>query len=287
MTEPAVVSQPSLEQLRAEAMEWAQKPRGRGAWYVTEHMVRAMRAYGWTIIVSGLGQPIVYLLGVAVGLAALIQAPDPGRRPGGVLPRVRRAGAADDVDDRHRERGVHVSRHVGVQVAAVLLRLQRVAPLVPADRDRCGLRRHRADGRRRGGLRRLPLPLRRDSGPVPRVADDLRRPPRRTGVRHPADGVRRVDRRRQGPVRPRAAVPLHADVPLLRHVLPPRDPSAVAAVDRVGLAAVARVGARPVPDLRPADRPGDALHPRRLSRRLEHASATSSARRVFERRLAK
>ncbi|MGC5222344.1 ABC transporter permease [Micromonospora sp. DT81.3] len=75
MTEPAVVAQPSLEQLRAEAMEWAQKPRRRGAWYVTEHMVRAMRAYGWTIVVSGLGQPIVYLLGVAVGLAALIQAP--------------------------------------------------------------------------------------------------------------------------------------------------------------------------------------------------------------------
>ena len=44
-------------------------------WYVTEHMVRAMRAYGWTIIVGALGQPILYLLGLAVGLAALIDAP--------------------------------------------------------------------------------------------------------------------------------------------------------------------------------------------------------------------
>ncbi|MCR2763995.1 ABC transporter permease [Microbacterium sp. zg.B48] len=55
-------------------MQWGRKPRALGAWYVTEHMVRAMRAYGWTIIVGALGQPILYLLGLAVGLAALIQA---------------------------------------------------------------------------------------------------------------------------------------------------------------------------------------------------------------------
>ena len=45
-----------------------------GTWYVAEHMVRAMRAYGWTIVVGALGQPILYLLGLAVGLAALIDA---------------------------------------------------------------------------------------------------------------------------------------------------------------------------------------------------------------------
>lgn len=66
---------PTIEQLRAEAMEWGRKPRRYGTWYVTEHMVRAMRAYGWTIIVGALGQPILYLLGLAVGLAALIDAP--------------------------------------------------------------------------------------------------------------------------------------------------------------------------------------------------------------------
>lgn len=65
----------SLDALRAEAMEWGRKPRAYGTWYVTEHMVRAMRAYGWTIIVGALGQPILYLLGLAVGLAALIDAP--------------------------------------------------------------------------------------------------------------------------------------------------------------------------------------------------------------------
>ncbi|MET0673342.1 MAG: ABC transporter permease [Microbacterium pygmaeum] len=72
---PTSVAAPSLEELRAEAMAWGRRPRGRGAWYVTEHMVRAMRAYGWTIVVGALGQPIIYLLGLGLGLAALIQAP--------------------------------------------------------------------------------------------------------------------------------------------------------------------------------------------------------------------
>jgi len=71
----AVSSSPSLDELRAEAMQWGRAPRARGTWYVTEHMVRAMRAYGWTIVVGAVGQPILYLLGLAVGLAALIQAP--------------------------------------------------------------------------------------------------------------------------------------------------------------------------------------------------------------------
>lgn len=71
----AVATEPTLDELRAEAMEWGRKPRGLGSLYVTEHMVRAMRAYGWTIIVGALGQPVLYLLGLAVGLAALIDAP--------------------------------------------------------------------------------------------------------------------------------------------------------------------------------------------------------------------
>ncbi|MER7796715.1 ABC transporter permease [Microbacterium sp. NPDC096154] len=66
---------PSLDELRAEALQWGRRPRRFGSWYVTEHMVRAMRAYGWTIVVGAIGQPIMYLLGLALGLAALIQAP--------------------------------------------------------------------------------------------------------------------------------------------------------------------------------------------------------------------
>lgn len=75
MTSPATVTHPTLDELRAEATAWARKPRRRGTWYVTEHMVRAMRSYGWTIIVGAVGQPILYLLGLAVGLAALITVP--------------------------------------------------------------------------------------------------------------------------------------------------------------------------------------------------------------------
>lgn len=75
MSDTAQSAQPSLDELRAEAMEWGRKPRRFGSWYVTEHMIRAMRAYGWTIVVGALGQPVLYLLGLAAGLAALIQAP--------------------------------------------------------------------------------------------------------------------------------------------------------------------------------------------------------------------
>ncbi|WP_375384668.1 ABC transporter permease [uncultured Microbacterium sp.] len=71
----ATIAQPSLDDLSAEAMAWGRKPRVFGGWYVTEHMVRAMRAYGWTIVVGAIGQPVVYLLGLALGLAALIQVP--------------------------------------------------------------------------------------------------------------------------------------------------------------------------------------------------------------------
>ncbi|MEI2269096.1 ABC transporter permease [Microbacterium sp. No. 7] len=75
MSETTRAQQPTLDELRAEAMEWGRKPRRFGSWYVTEHMVRAMRAYGWTIVVGALGQPVLYLLGLAAGLAALIRTP--------------------------------------------------------------------------------------------------------------------------------------------------------------------------------------------------------------------
>lgn len=66
---------PTLDELRAEAMRAARKPRAFGWFYVLEHMVRAMRAYGWTIVASALGQPLLYLFGLALGLAALISTP--------------------------------------------------------------------------------------------------------------------------------------------------------------------------------------------------------------------
>ena len=66
---------PPLDELRAEALAWGRKPRVRGGWYAVEHMLRAMRAYGWTIVVGALGQPIIYLLGLGIGLAAILDMP--------------------------------------------------------------------------------------------------------------------------------------------------------------------------------------------------------------------
>lgn len=65
----------TLDELRAEALAAARRTRRHGAWYVAEHIVRAMRAYGWTLVVGAVGQPVLYLVGLALGLAALIQAP--------------------------------------------------------------------------------------------------------------------------------------------------------------------------------------------------------------------
>jgi lipooligosaccharide transport system permease protein len=65
----------SLAELRSEALAWGRKPRRFGGLYVTEHMVRSLRAYGWTIVFSAFTQPIVYLFGLALGLAALLDAP--------------------------------------------------------------------------------------------------------------------------------------------------------------------------------------------------------------------
>ena len=162
------------------------------------------------------------------------------RRGGSLLPRVRGARSPDDLHDRGGDRGIHVPRHGRIQVAALLLRLQCVRALVRADRDGRRPRSGRPHDRRRRRVHAVPLPVRRDSRSGDRMAVDLHRDPRRTRVRHPADGLRGFDRRRQGPVRTGSALRLHADVPLLRHVLSARVPAALAAVDRLDLAAVAR-----------------------------------------------
>lgn len=56
------------------AMVSGAKPRRWGAFYVAEHRLLAMRAYLRTIIVTGFGNPLVYLFGLGVGLARLINA---------------------------------------------------------------------------------------------------------------------------------------------------------------------------------------------------------------------
>ncbi|GAA3816874.1 ABC transporter permease [Cellulomonas soli] len=58
-----------------EAMVAAARPRRLGAFYVAEHRLRAMRAYGWTLVIGSVGNPLLYLLGIGLGLAAFIDQP--------------------------------------------------------------------------------------------------------------------------------------------------------------------------------------------------------------------
>ena len=61
--------------VRDEALAAAVRPRRFGAWYVAEHRLRSMRAYGGTIVAGGIGQPLLYLLGIGLGLAAFLDQP--------------------------------------------------------------------------------------------------------------------------------------------------------------------------------------------------------------------
>ena len=54
------------------ALAGGAKPRRWGSWYVAEHRIRGMRAYYQTILATSIGNPLVYLFGLGVGLAALV-----------------------------------------------------------------------------------------------------------------------------------------------------------------------------------------------------------------------
>ncbi len=62
-------------QMADAARAGATKPRKFGAWYIAEHQLLQMRAYGWTVVMSGIGSPLVYLLGIGLGLAAFLDVP--------------------------------------------------------------------------------------------------------------------------------------------------------------------------------------------------------------------
>lgn len=59
----------------AAAHDGAVKPRRFGTWYVAEHHLINMKAYGWTIVVGSIGNPLLYLIGIGMGLAAFINQP--------------------------------------------------------------------------------------------------------------------------------------------------------------------------------------------------------------------
>ncbi|WP_368389635.1 ABC transporter permease [Micrococcus sp.] len=50
----------------------AARVRRRGVWYFAEHQLRSMRAYWSVIVANAVGEPLVYLLAMGLGLATLI-----------------------------------------------------------------------------------------------------------------------------------------------------------------------------------------------------------------------
>ncbi|WP_240605944.1 ABC transporter permease [Planctomonas deserti] len=64
---------PQSEMARA-AIAAGTLPRRWGALYVAEHRTRSMAAYKGTIIATGIGNPVVYLFALGVGLATLVDA---------------------------------------------------------------------------------------------------------------------------------------------------------------------------------------------------------------------
>jgi len=68
----SVTAEPSSD--TARAVEAGRKPRTWGAWYVAEHRFRVMRSYTGTVIVAGIGSPLVYLYALGVGLATIVDA---------------------------------------------------------------------------------------------------------------------------------------------------------------------------------------------------------------------
>ncbi|WP_249336042.1 ABC transporter permease [Sinomonas gamaensis] len=63
-------TQPRLQAHSPEAS--AAKARRWGSFYFMEHMLRSMRAYAVTIVVTSVGNPLLYLFSMGVGLASIV-----------------------------------------------------------------------------------------------------------------------------------------------------------------------------------------------------------------------
>jgi ABC-type multidrug transport system permease subunit len=56
----------------ADAIRDTVKPRRWGSWYIAEHRFRVMRAYAQTVVLTAIGNPLLYLYALGVGLATLV-----------------------------------------------------------------------------------------------------------------------------------------------------------------------------------------------------------------------
>ena len=50
----------------------ARKPRRFGALYIAEHRIRGVRAWWKTFVITAVGNPLLYLVSLGVGLATLV-----------------------------------------------------------------------------------------------------------------------------------------------------------------------------------------------------------------------
>jgi len=66
---------PGAQEMVAAAQAAAVRPRRFGAWYIAEHQLKQMRSYGWTVVMTGIGSPLLYMLGIGLGLAAFLEVP--------------------------------------------------------------------------------------------------------------------------------------------------------------------------------------------------------------------
>ena len=57
---------------RTRAMAAGRRPRRWGAWYVALHRFRVMKSYTGTVVVAGIGNPLIYLYALGVGLATIV-----------------------------------------------------------------------------------------------------------------------------------------------------------------------------------------------------------------------
>ncbi len=57
-----------------DPMTSAARARRRGWLFFAEHQLRNMRRYGWPILVADIGQPILYLVAMGLGLGAVVDA---------------------------------------------------------------------------------------------------------------------------------------------------------------------------------------------------------------------
>ena len=51
----------------------AARARARGVWYYAETVLRGMRAYAWPILLYSVGQPLIYMVALGIGLGTLVQ----------------------------------------------------------------------------------------------------------------------------------------------------------------------------------------------------------------------